>query len=180
MADGNVISVDTISPVSTTTGTVGENKAPAGPAEGNQDCALSTDGKEVPTGASRNNICSGSLVNNGASAGHGGGNKDCTAPDDDRKDSSRSADGGKVKHQRRSRKVKQKQPVIGRYRWRTSSYHRLIIIITEEHSLRRLNTPSHLSDASKTHWSLPHMQLQVEKQVRMKRRTKKKTSQQSC
>lgn len=121
-ADGNVISVGTISPVSTTPGTVRENKVPAGPAEGNQDCALSTDGKKVPTGAGRNNICSGTLVNNGASAGHGGGNKDCAAPDDDRKDSSGSADGGKVKRQRQSREVKQKQPVMGGYRWRTSSY----------------------------------------------------------
>lgn len=123
MADGDEISAgsvsNAISPGSATAPTVRENKVFIGSAEGNQDPALSTDGKKVPTGSvSRNNICSGSLVNNGVSAGHAGANKDCAAPDDDRKDPSGSADGEKVKCQRQSRKVKEKQAAMGKYGWR--------------------------------------------------------------
>lgn len=134
MADGNEISAgsvsNAISPGCAPAPTVRENKVFTGSAEGNQDSVLSTDGKKVPTGSvSRNNINSGSLVNNGVSAGHTGGNKDCAAPDDDRKDPTGSTDGEKVKCQRRSRKVKQKQAVMGKHRWRTSP-HRLIISIT--------------------------------------------------
>lgn len=125
MADGGEISAgsvsNAISPGSATAPTGRENKVFTGSAEGNQDPALSTDGKKVPTGSvSRNNICSGSLVNNGVSAGHTGANKDCAAPDGDRKDPSGSADGGKVKCQRQSRKVKEKQAAMGKYRWRRS------------------------------------------------------------
>lgn len=125
VADGNEISAgsvsNAISPGSATAPTVRENNVFTGSAEGNQDPALSTDGKKVPTGSvSRNNICSGSLVNNGVSAGHTGGIKDCAAPDDDKKDPTGSADGEKVIRQRQSRKVKEKQAVLGKYRWRTS------------------------------------------------------------
>lgn len=131
MADGNEISArsvsNAISPGSATAPTVTENKVFTGSAEGNQDPALSTDGKKIPTGSvSRNNICSGSLVNNGVSAGHAGGYKDCAAPDDDRKDPSGSADGEKVKCQRQSRKVKEKQTAMGKYRWRTSMFTEML------------------------------------------------------
>ncbi|XP_029689550.1 immunoglobulin-like and fibronectin type III domain-containing protein 1 [Takifugu rubripes] len=117
MADGSEISArsvsNAISPGSATAPTVRENKVFTGSSEGNQDPALSTDGKKVPTGSvSRNNICSGSLVNNGVSAGHAGGNKDCAAPDDDRKDPTGSADGEKDKCQRQSRKVREKQAAM--------------------------------------------------------------------
>lgn len=134
MADGNEISdgceSNAISPGSATAPTVRENKVFTGSAEGNQYPALSTDGKKVPTGSvSRNNICSGSLVNNGVSAGHAGGNKDCAAPDDDREDPTGSAHGEKGKCQRQSRKVKEKQAAMGKYRWRTSICKEMLLII---------------------------------------------------
>lgn len=125
MADGNKISAGSVSNAishgSATAPTVMEKNLFTGSAEGNQDLALTNDGKKVPTGSvSRNNICSGSPVNNGVSAGNAGGNKDCAAPDEDRKDPTGSAIGEKVKSSSQSRKVKERQAAMGKHRWRTS------------------------------------------------------------
>lgn len=95
-----------------------ENKVSTGSTEENQGSA----GNKIPAGSvSRNNICTGSLVYNGVSAGHADGNKEHMAPADDRKDSTGSADLKKVKCQRQTRKVQQRQPAQGRYQQRTSN-----------------------------------------------------------
>lgn len=95
--------------------TPGENNISTGSTEGKQGSAGSADGEKVPTGSvSRHNICNSSVGNIGVSAGHNVGNEACTAPADDTEESTGSDDAKKVEGQRKTRKVKQKQAVLGR------------------------------------------------------------------
>lgn len=119
--DGNQCSAGSPDGKQGSTGSTNGNQGSVGSTGGNQSSAGSTGGNKVPTGSvSRKNICTRSLINNGVSAGHAGGDKDCRAPADDRKDSTGSTDGKKLKCQRQTSKVEHKQAALGRYRPRSS------------------------------------------------------------